>query len=106
MIAGRLKYRISILRPIKTVGRFGETSSTWEEVYSGTPAERVKLNGRRVVIDGEIFADYTAVFNIRREHTVKENWRVREGDILYSVKNIIPNREKGMITLVCDKVKE
>ena len=106
MIAGRMKYKLRILQPTKTVGKFGETSSTWSEV-AVVHAERVKISGRRAVIDNEIFADYTTEFNIRSAHTVKENWRVEQlGGYTYTVKNIIPNIDKGMLTLVCDRINE
>ena len=55
----------------------------------------------------EHFPDYRAEFNIRDAHRVKENWRVQQlGGYLYSVTNIIPNLDKGMKTLVCERVNE
>ena len=106
MIAGRMKYKLTIYQPTTSTDKFGETVSTWTAVAT-IHAERVKISGRRAVIDNEIFADYTTEFNIRDGHTIKENWRVEQvGGYMYSVKNIIPNKDRGMLTLVCDRIND
>ena len=106
MIAGRMKYMLKVYQPSNSVGSFGETTSVWTQVAT-IHAERVKISGRRAVIDNEIFADYAVEYNIRSAHAVKENWRVEEvGGYMYTVKNVIPNKYVGMLTLVCDRINE
>ena len=106
MRAGAMKYKLNVYRPVKTVGRFGEISQTWE-LYSTIRAERVDMTGRRTVIDSEVFSDYTVKFNVRALATVKENWRVEQlGGYTYTVVSVIPTLHKGMLTLVCDRLSE
>lgn len=106
MIAGRLRYRIGLLRPVYSETDFGSTTTTY--VPAGTVwAERVKISGRMSYETGEQFADYSTQFNIRDAHEVHEHWRVEvsEGQI-FEVTNVIPNRERGFNTLICERVND
>lgn len=104
MQAGKMKYRIEILEPEYRSDGFGEEAETF--ISRGTArAERVKLTGNRSEEAGEHFPDYSVRWNIRDAHKVEENWRVRQlGGYVYTVTNIIPNRDRGMLTLVCERV--
>lgn len=107
MIAGRMDTRLIIRQPVESVNAVGERRPVqWTD---STPvwAERVKLTGRRSEEVAEHFADYSAQFNIRAAHRIRESWRVREvGGHLYTVTNIIPNRRRGFVTLQCERVNE
>ena len=46
MIAGRLKYRLTILKPLNVVNDYGEEMQTFMETTT-VRAERVKHSGRR-----------------------------------------------------------
>jgi head-tail adaptor len=106
MIAGRMKYKLVLLQPVEAENDFGENKITFVETCV-VNAERVKTHGRRSEEVGEHFPDYNAEFNIRDAHTVDENWRVQQlGGHLYTVTNIIPNIDKGMKTLICERVNE
>ncbi|OYP60397.1 hypothetical protein CIL02_08790 [Prevotella sp. P3-122] len=106
MIAGRMKYKLALLMPSTIENDFGEAKTTYEQTRI-VNAERVKNNGRRSEEVGEHFPDYNAEFNIRDAHPVDENWRVQQlGGHLYTVTNIIPNIDKGMKTLICERVNE
>lgn len=106
MRAGALKYRLVLLRPVVAVNDFGEEAMTYAEACT-VRAERVKMNGSRSEEVGEHFADYRAEFNIRDAHEVAENWRVRQlGGELYTVTAVVPNLDRGMKTLVCERVNE
>lgn len=104
MQAGRMKYRIELLKPTITTNNFGEeveTFTSFRTVY----AERVRISGNRSEEVGEHFPDYRAEFNIRDAHPVKENWRIRQlGGYEYTVTSIIPNLDRGMLTLNCERV--
>lgn len=106
MIAGRLKYRITILCPEVTKDKFGAKATIWKESAT-VRAERVKYSGRRSNEVGEAFPNYTVEYNIRDAHAVKANWRVKDlkGN-LYAVNAIIPNIDRGFNTLVCESVNE
>ncbi len=104
MQAGRMKYRLELLEPVTVINSFGEEVPTYNKVRT-VAAERVKASGHRSEEVGEHFPDYRAEFNIRDAHPVKENWRVRQlGGYVYTVTNIIPNLDRGMKTLVCERL--
>ena len=106
MRAGAMKYRLLLMQPKASTNDFGEEATTYEPL-AVIWAERVKQSGSRSNEVGEHFPDYRAEFNIRDAHRVKENWRVQQlGGYLYSVTNIIPNLDKGMKTIVCERVNE
>lgn len=106
MQAGRMKYRITLLEPVRQVSRFGDETVNWTP-RNTVHAERVRTSGRRSDEVGEHFPDYSVEFNIRDAHTVGENWRVQQvGGYLYTVTNIIPNLDRGYQTLVCVRVNE
>ncbi len=106
MIAGRLKYRLTLFEPVQATNDYGEEEMTYTQTQT-VRAERVRQTGSRSEEVGEHFPAYNAEFNIRSAHTIHENWRVQEiGGNLYTVTNIIPNIEKGYKTLVCVRVNE
>lgn len=103
MRAGALKYRLEVLRPLKGKNGFGERAAGFESV--GTVyAERVKISGGSTREAGEIFAGYHVEFNIRDVHKIEEHWHVRQlGGYEYVVTSVIPNIDRGMKTLVCER---
>lgn len=106
MIAGRMKYKLTLMQPTVEINDFGEEKPTYTETVT-VHAERVKHNGNRSEEVGEHFPDYRVEFNVRRAHTVAENWRVQQlGGYLYTVVAIIPNIDRGYKTLVCERVNE
>jgi head-tail adaptor len=106
MQAGRMKYKLILLKPVVMANEFGESQTIYMEsrtVY----AERIKHTGNLSEEVGEHFPDYHAEFNIRDAHSVDENWRVQQlGGYLYTVTNIIPNIDRGYKTLICVRVNE
>ena len=106
MIAGRMKYKLTLLEPTQTTNDFGEEVTTYTDTVT-VHAERVKHTGNRSEEVGEHFPDYRVSWNISDAHTVAENWRVQQlGGNLYTVTNIIPNLDRGYKTLICDRVNE
>lgn len=106
MRAGDLKYHLELLKPAVVTNDYGEEATTYQAVRT-VWAQRVKLSGSRSEEVGEHFSDYRAEFNVRNTHPVQENWRVRQlGGCLYTVTAIVPNIDRGMNTLVCERVNE
>lgn len=104
MLAGRLKYRITLLKPVPAVAVSGDDTPAFAEVRT-VWAERVKISGRRSEEVGEHFPDYRVEFNIRDAHPVEEGWRVRLSEKQeYAVSAIVPNIDRGMLTLICERV--
>lgn len=103
MQAGRMKYKLQILEPVRKTDRFGAEHTDFEPRQI-IWAERVKFSGRRSNEVGERFPDYHVEFNIRDAHKICENWRVKQlGGYVYTVTNIEPNRDRGMLTLICER---
>ncbi len=107
MRAGGLRQeRIVLLKPVRETDRFGAEKTTWETVGT-VRAERVKMTGRMSEEVGERFPGYTVEFNIRFPIHVEEHWRAQpQGGDLYEIQSVIPNRDRQMKTLVCERVNE
>lgn len=107
MQAGRMRYYLELLRPVAgSDDGFGPGAVEFVPVRT-VHAERVKFTGSRTDEVGEAFADYRARFLIRDAHTVDEHWRVRQlGGHLFDVVAVEPNRDRGMLTLICERVNE
>lgn len=106
MRAGEMKYRLLLLEPVAVTNDYGEEATTYQTVRT-VWAQRTKQSGSRSDEVGEHFPDYHAEFNIRDAHPIQENWRVQQlGGYLYTVTTIIPNIDRGMNTLVCERVNE
>ena len=104
MQAGKMRHRLEMLRPEGVTDPFGAKSIAYTPA-GVIHAERVKIRGMASAEAGEMFADYRTEWNVRDAHPVAEHWRVRQlGGDLYTVTNVIPNRERGMKTLICERV--
>lgn len=106
MRAGKMRYRLRVERPEVVVDEFRAETTRWVEVRT-IWAERVKNTGRRHEEAAELFPDHSAEYNVRIQHDVKENWRVEEiGGHRYTVTATIPNVDRGMLTLICERLNE
>ena len=104
MRAGSLKYKLRILRPVSESTGSGAERSGFAE-YRTVRAERVRLSGRRSEEVGEHFADYSAQFRIRDAHAVDTGWRVEQlGGHVYNVVAVEPDRDRGFLTLICERL--
>lgn len=104
MIAGRLTYRLTLLEPVATGTMSGARHTDFRATRT-VRAERVRQSGRTRTEVGEHFAEVSTMWRIRDAHPVGEGWRVQQlGGYLYSVTAIEPNRERGFLTLTCERV--
>ncbi len=106
MKAGRMKYRLKVERPEIVIDEFKAETTRWipgKTIW----AERVRNVGRRREEAGELFPDHSVEYNVRIQHDVQENWRVEEiGGHRYVVVATVPNADRGMLTLVCERLNE
>lgn len=101
-----MKYKLVILRPVTLTNDYGEETTSYEEVRT-IHAERVKYTGNKSDEVSEHFADYRAEFNVRSQHPVSEQWRVRQlGGHTFTVVAVIPNLDRGMNTLICERLNQ
>ncbi len=109
MIAGRLKYRIELQRPVSADDPYGDRPARGSfEPVAVVRAERVRLSGQRRMDAREEFSDFTAVYRIRDAHKADNGWCVRDlsSGVLYDVVAVEPNRDRGMLQLICRRVNE
>ncbi len=106
MKAGPMKYRLKVQEPVITKDKYHAERVVW--TGRGTVwAERVKNTGYRREEVGELFPEHRAEYNVRIAHKIGENWRVTEiGGLEYTVTATIPNKERGMLTLICERVNK
>lgn len=104
MIIGRMKHKLTVLKPETVTDSFGSERTEWVE-QNTIHAERVNVKGSRNNEAGELFPDYSVSFNVRMEQNISENWRVQEiKGFLYNVTNIVINDSKRFKTLICERV--
>lgn len=107
MRAGGLRNeRIILMKPTKVTDKFGAEKVTWMPVRT-VRAERAKMSGRMSEEVGERFPGYSVEYNVRYPIPVEEHWRALDSaGALYEISNVIPNRDRQMKTLVCERVNE
>ena len=99
-----MRYKIQLLEPQREEDRMGAKKVTYQPTRT-VWAERVSASGGRSEEVGEHFTAYTVTFRIRDVHPIGEGWRVQlMGEHLYTVMAIEPNRSKGMLSLLCQRV--
>ena len=101
-----MKYRLTLLKPEIVSDKFGAEETVYVETRT-VHAERVRNSGSMRDGAGEHFPAYHVEYNIRGNHEVSEHWQVRQlGGDLYWVTNILYNLDRGMQTLICERVNE
>lgn len=103
-----MRDRLTLYAPVVTRtgsgahrGEYSERATVW--------AERARLNGSSTDETGEHFAEYSAEWHIRDRHEVAEGWQVTEATrpaVRYRVNSIIPNKARGMLTLICKRLNQ
>ncbi len=104
--SGLRNERVVLLRPTRATDKFGAESIVYEATLT-VHAERVKMSGTLRGEVGERFPSYAVEYNVRYPIEVEEHWRLLAvGGYLYEVASVVPNRDRQMKTLVCERVNE
>ena len=104
--AGLRNERITLMKPERITDKFGAEKTVYQQMQT-VHAERVKMNGSMLGEVDERFPSYVTEFNIRYPIEADEHWRLQPmGGYLYEITSIIPNRDRQMKTLVCERVNE
>lgn len=94
------------MKPERITDKFGAEKTVYQQMQT-VHAERVKMNGSMSGEVNERFPSYVTEFNIRYPIEADEHWRLQPmGGYLYEITSIIPNRDRQMKTLVCERVNE
>lgn len=107
MMAGRLRERLQVMEMSVEQTGFSSGRPSYTPRPGFIRAELRRQTGRSRAEGGEVFAAYSAEFNVREEHDLKEGDRLlhlRKGGLLYKIENILLNPERRMKTLQCSKV--
>ena len=98
-----MRYHLQLFRPVQTTNEYGEEQTTYTPTRT-IWAERVKWAAIGV-------KRWRTLCRLHRDlpHTrcspIGEGWRVQlMGEHLYTVMAIEPNRSKGMLSLLCQRV--
>lgn len=104
--AGLRNERITLMKPERITDKFGAEKTVYQQMQM-VHAERVKMNGSMSGEVDERFPSYATEFIIRYPIEADEHWRLQPtGGYLYEITSIIPNRDRQMKTLVCERVNE
>ncbi len=94
------------MKPERITDKFGAEKTVYQQMQT-VHAERVKMSGSMSGEVDERFPSYVTEFNIRYPIEADEHWRLQPmGGYLYEITSIIPNRDRQMKTLVCERVNE
>ena len=102
MIAGRLRDKVAVYRPVEEVNAYGESEQTWVLACTAR-AERAKRSDARSEQVAEHFSEARVVWLVRDAHEVHANWRLvdsRTGE-KYTIMGVTPHRERGYNELSC-----
>ncbi len=101
-----MRYKLRLLKPVKVTDGLGSQKPKYVE-QAVVHAERVQMRDTPRDEVGEHFSGYTTEWRIRDAHEVDEDWQVEQlGGHLYIVVGVIPNRERGMLTLRCRRLNQ
>jgi len=105
MYAERLRIFLKLYQPQSTADKYGSRVKGFS-LYATIRAERAKTGGVVGEEAGEMFAAYTAEYNVRDAHPVKAGWRLEDDGELYDITAVHPNATRGMLTLTCTRVNQ
>lgn len=91
MKAGILKENIEIYEPVTVTTDFGNTTQTWQRVYT-TRAAVLHNGGTRLNQNDEIFYPNNKTFIVRHYVPVVEKMRIHFQGKKYQITSIIPNK--------------
>lgn len=104
MKAGRLRYRVLIERPIRSVDTYGAPTKVWETVAE-VPADISYVSGREFTAGERDLAEATMRVYVRIDPTIAldPSMRLTNVDNLaeFDIVAVLPDRTDTMATLVC-----
>ncbi len=87
MISGRMKWRITLLRPVKTPDSMGGAKSSYQAAGK-VWAEFRNPNAKELTAAGTVISDLLRLVSIRRRRDIRRGWRVqhdgRSFDVLHT----------------------
>ena len=102
MISGRMKWRITLMQPIKTPDGMGGSHSTWQEVATVWAEFRIP-KAQELTAIGTVISDLVRQISIRHRKDVRRGWRVFNEGKTYLVQHTY-DFDLETTVLVCQEV--
>lgn len=100
MGAGKLRYPITIERPISKQDGMGGMTRTWETV-SREWADIESISGSEFVAAQALQSQNVHRITIRYRADLVSAWRLREGTRIYEITAVLPNGRRSHLELMC-----
>jgi SPP1 family predicted phage head-tail adaptor len=102
MIIGRLKWRITLLQPVKTPDGMGGSKTTYQPVGK-VWAEFRNPNVKEIPAVGTVVGDLVRLISIRRRTDIKRGWRAQNDGRTYDVLHTY-DIDRETTVIVCREV--
>lgn len=100
MRAGKLRYPVSIEKPIDTRTPSGGFIRTWEQV-SREWVDIESVSGSEFMAAQAPQAQTIYKIHLRYREDLVSSWRIREGTKLYEITAILPDSRRRRMELMC-----
>lgn len=100
MLAGKLRYPVSIEKPIDTRTPGGGFIRTWE-VVSREWVDIESVSGKEFMAAQAPQAQTIYKITLRYRDDLVSSWRIREGVKLYEITAVLPDSRRQRIELMC-----
>jgi len=100
MQAGKLRYPVSIEKPIDTRTPSGGLIRTWEEV-SREWVDIESISGKEFMAAQALQAQTIYKITLRYRDDLVSSWRIRQGVKLYEITAVLPDSRRRRIELRC-----
>ncbi len=100
MQAGKLRYPVSIEKPIQVKQPGGGLVTTWEEV-SREWVDIESISGSEFMAAQALQAQTIYKIRLRYREDLVSNWRIREGKKIYEITAILPDSRRRRLELMC-----
>lgn len=100
MLAGKLRYPVTIERPVDVRDQYGGFIRTWEPV-SREWADIESISGSEFIAAQAPQSQTVFRIRIRYRDDLVSSWRIREGAKVYEITAVLPDARRRRIELMC-----
>lgn len=100
MQAGKLRYPVTLERPVSTRTPDGEFIRSWEQV-SREWADIESISGREFIAAQASQSATVFRIQVRYRSDLESSWRIREGANVYEITAVLPDGRRRRLELMC-----
>lgn len=100
MQAGKLRYPVTIERPVDVRDEYGGTIRTWESV-SREWADIESISGSEFMAAQAPQSQTLYRIRVRYRDDLVSSWRIREGARVYEITAVLPDSRRRRIEVMC-----